>query len=62
MLFGLLKMSAMAKPDPTKDPEFQKVIRHFLSTPHQPHASKSSPAKSRRRTKKKSKRRKASRD
>jgi hypothetical protein len=23
--------------DPTKDPEFQKVVRHFLSTPPQPH-------------------------
>jgi hypothetical protein len=27
----------MAKSDPTKDPEFQKVVRHFLTTPHQPH-------------------------
>jgi hypothetical protein len=27
----------MAKPDPTKDPEFQKVVRHFLSTPPKPH-------------------------
>jgi len=25
------------KPDPTKDPEFQKVVRHFLTTPPQPH-------------------------
>ena len=24
-------------PDPTKDPEFQKVVRHFLSTPPKPH-------------------------
>jgi hypothetical protein len=24
------------KSDPTKDPEFQKVVRHFLTTPHQP--------------------------
>jgi hypothetical protein len=23
--------------DPTKDPEFQKVVRNFLSTPPQPH-------------------------
>jgi hypothetical protein len=37
MLFGLLKMSAMAKSDPTKDPEFQKVVRHFLTTPPKPH-------------------------
>jgi len=27
----------MAKPDPTKDPEFQKVVRHFLTTPPRPH-------------------------
>jgi hypothetical protein len=27
----------MAKSDPTKDPEFQKVVRHFLSTAPQPH-------------------------
>jgi|HubBroStandDraft_1064217.scaffolds.fasta_scaffold50858_3 hypothetical protein len=26
------------KPDPTKAPEFQKVIRHFVTTPHKPHA------------------------
>jgi hypothetical protein len=25
------------KPDPTQDPEFQKVIRHFVTTPHKPH-------------------------
>jgi hypothetical protein len=25
------------KSDPTKDPEFQKVVRHFLTTSHQPH-------------------------
>jgi hypothetical protein len=30
-------MSLMAKPDPTKDPEFQKVVKHFLTTPPQPH-------------------------
>jgi hypothetical protein len=23
--------------DPTKDPEFQKVVRHFLTTPPKPH-------------------------
>jgi len=29
----------MAKsPDPTKDPEFQGVIQHFLKTPPKPHA------------------------
>ena len=26
------------KSDPTKDPKFQKVIRHFVTTPHKPHA------------------------
>jgi hypothetical protein len=26
------------KPDPTKDPEFQKVIRHFVTTPPKPHS------------------------
>jgi hypothetical protein len=24
-------------PDPTKDPEFQAVVQHFLKTPHKPH-------------------------
>jgi hypothetical protein len=28
----------MAKSDPTKDPEFQKVIRHFVTTPPKPHS------------------------
>jgi hypothetical protein len=23
--------------DPTKEPEFQKVVRHFVTTPHKPH-------------------------
>jgi len=23
--------------DPTKDPEFQKIVRHFLTTPPRPH-------------------------
>jgi hypothetical protein len=27
----------MTKSDPTKDPEFQKVVRHFVTTPHKPH-------------------------
>jgi len=27
----------MTKSDPTKDPEFQKVVRHFLDTPPKPH-------------------------
>jgi hypothetical protein len=25
------------KPDPTQVPEFKKVIRHFVTTPHKPH-------------------------
>jgi hypothetical protein len=24
-------------PDPTKDPEFQAVVQHFLKTPPKPH-------------------------
>jgi len=27
----------MTNPDPTKDPKFQKIVRHFLTTPPQPH-------------------------
>jgi hypothetical protein len=27
------------KPDPTKDPEFQKVVRHFVTTPPKPHSA-----------------------
>jgi hypothetical protein len=27
----------MAKNDPTKDPEFQKVVQTFLRTPPKPH-------------------------
>jgi hypothetical protein len=27
-------------PDPTKDPEFQNVVRHFLKTPPQPFTPK----------------------
>jgi hypothetical protein len=30
----------MGKIDPTKDPEFQKVIRHFVTTPPKPHSAK----------------------
>jgi hypothetical protein len=26
------------KPDPTKDPEFQKVVRHLLNTPPKHHS------------------------
>jgi hypothetical protein len=38
------------KPDPTKDPEFQKVVRHLLNTPHQPHKTVSKKAKSKRKS------------
>jgi hypothetical protein len=27
------------KPNPTKDPEFQKVVRHFVTTPPKPHSA-----------------------
>jgi hypothetical protein len=30
-------MAVMAKSDPTKDPEFQKVVQHFLTTSPKPH-------------------------
>lgn len=30
----------MSKPDPTKNPEFQKVVQAFLHTKPQPHAAK----------------------
>jgi hypothetical protein len=42
------------KSDPTKDPEFQKVVRHFLTTPHKAHkplGKRKSPAKGKRRVK-----------
>jgi hypothetical protein len=28
------------KSDPTKDPEFQRVVQTFLTTPHKPHKPK----------------------
>jgi hypothetical protein len=28
---------ANQKSDPTKDPDFQKVVQTFLKTPHKPH-------------------------
>jgi hypothetical protein len=37
----------MAKPDPTKEPEFQKVVQAFLHTKPQPHK----PLKSKQRAK-----------
>jgi hypothetical protein len=38
---GLVNTSIMIdnKSDPTKDPEFQKVIRHFVTTPPKPHSA-----------------------
>jgi hypothetical protein len=36
----------MAKPDATKNPDFQKVVQVFLSTPHQPHKPTKKKAKS----------------
>jgi hypothetical protein len=39
----------MTTSDPTKDPEFQKVVRHFLTTPPKPHNRK---AKKRRKVRK----------
>jgi hypothetical protein len=35
------------KSDPTKNPEFQKVVRHFLTTPPQPHKPKKPKARKR---------------
>jgi hypothetical protein len=37
----------MSKSDPTKNPEFQKVVRHFLTTPPQPHKPLANKAKKR---------------
>jgi hypothetical protein len=31
---------APSKPDPKSDPEFQRVIKHFLTTPAKPHTAK----------------------
>jgi hypothetical protein len=31
--------SFMIKSDPTKDPEFQKVVRHFVTTPPKHHSA-----------------------
>jgi len=33
-------MAKTPKSDPKKDPEFQKVVQHFLKTPPQPHKPK----------------------
>jgi hypothetical protein len=35
------------KSDPTKDPEFQKVVRHFLTTAPQLHKPAAKPKKAR---------------
>jgi hypothetical protein len=31
-------MAGMAKPDPTKDPEFKRVLGNLLKTPPKPHS------------------------
>jgi hypothetical protein len=36
------------KSDPTKDPEFQKVVQHLLNTPRQPHKPAGKKTKSKR--------------
>jgi hypothetical protein len=44
-------MAKSPKSDPTKDPEFQKVVSHFLKTPPERHDTKKKdggPKKSRR--------------
>jgi hypothetical protein len=33
-----ITVSAMAKSDPTKDPEFKRVLGNLLRTPPKPHA------------------------
>jgi hypothetical protein len=38
MLLGLLKILAMTKTDPTKDPEFKRVLGNLLSAPPKPHS------------------------
>jgi hypothetical protein len=37
---------SMTKSDPTKDPEFQKVVQTFLHTKPQPHKPKKKPGRS----------------
>jgi hypothetical protein len=39
--------------DPTKDPEFQKVVQTFLRTPPKPHAPKAGERKAARKGKRK---------
>jgi hypothetical protein len=43
--FSLSGGARMAKSDPTKDPEFQKVVQTFLHTKPQPHQPKKKAAK-----------------
>lgn len=41
----------MAKSDPTKDAEFNRVLKNLLSTPHKPHKPKGKKRKSPKRPK-----------
>jgi hypothetical protein len=47
-------MGDSTKSDPLKNPEFQKVVRHFLTTPHKPHKPIGEKKKSRPKTRSKS--------
>jgi len=47
----------MAKSDPTKDPEFQKVVQTFLHTKPQPHKAKKKPKRSIKKTRSKAQKR-----
>ncbi len=42
------------KSDPTKDPKFQKVVRHFLETPPRPHKADQAKKSNRKQGKRKS--------
>jgi hypothetical protein len=45
-------MIVMTKSDPTKDPEFQKVVQAFLHTKPQPHKAKKAAKKQKRKARK----------
>jgi hypothetical protein len=48
--------------DPTKKPEFERVIRHFVATPHKPHSPLGTPSKTKRGSNATPKDRKGSKD